>query len=216
MLFLYEVLCYLYNYNFNFEIRNGADVIIREFFTNFGEYAQILYVSTLLLIFFIIAFKNKDIILEETIQLKFLLLMILESIFWSVCMFILFKLLSTKLLAVHGGNSVFEQFYLSIGAGIWEEILFRLILFSSVQFLFNNILNYNYYFSVTFSIIISSIIFSLFHYVGVYGDTFTYSSFIYRTLAGGFLGTLYLIRGFGITVYTHILYDIILLSLPLI
>jgi len=216
MLFLYEILCFIFNYNFSFEIRNGADVIIREYFGYFGQYAQALYVITLLLVFLVIAYKNKDIIQEETIQISFLFLMILESFAWSVSMYFLFNFLSNNLLSSTVGTTVFEQFYLSIGAGIWEEILFRLILLGLCIVVLNKILKYNYYYSSILSVLISSLLFSLFHYVGFYGDTFTYSSFIYRSLAGGFLGTLYIIRGFGITVYTHIFYDIILISIPLI
>ena len=49
-----------------------------------------------------------------------------------------------------------------------------------------------------------------------FGDIFTFKSFYLRTLAGIFLGSLYLFRGFGIVVYTHIIYDIVIISLPVI
>ena len=45
-------------------------------------------------------------------------------------------------------------------------------------------------------------------------EIFTYKSFYLRTLAGIFLGLLYIFRGLGITVYTHIFYDMAIISMP--
>ena len=67
-----------------------------------------------------------------------------------------------------------------------------------------------------YAIIFSAVIFSLFHYLGPFGDNFSYKSFYLRTLAGIFLGSLYIFRGFGITVYTHIFYDMFIISMPII
>ena len=70
-------------------------------------------------------------------------------------------------------------------------------------------------YSGIYSVIIA-VIFSLFHYLGPFGDNFAYKSFYLRTLAGIFLGSLYMFRGFGITVYTHIFYDMFIISMPVI
>ena len=50
--------------------------------------------------------------------------------------------------------------------------------------------------------------------MGIYGDIFTWQIFILRTIAGIFLGGVFLFRGLGISVYTHILYDMVLVSIP--
>ena len=60
--------------------------------------------------------------------------------------------------------------YLSIGAGIWEEILFRLLIFSLFLKIFNNVFKNYKYLNIFCSIIISSVIFSGFHYIGFGGD----------------------------------------------
>ena len=55
-----------------------------------------------------------------------------------------------------------------------------------------------------------ALIFSSFHYVGPYGDRLELGSFTFRTIAGVLFSGLYLLRGFGITAWTHALYDVFL------
>ena len=47
-------------------------------------------------------------------------------------------------------------------------------------------------------------------------DIFQLNTFIIRFIGGFVLGVIYFYRGFGISVMTHISYDFILVSLPLI
>ena len=110
--------------------------------------------------------------------------------------------------------SLLEQFYLSVGAGIWEELIFRLILITFLADLIGLVFTYKKSFSTILALLFSGIIFSLFHYVGIYGDIFSWYTFILRTFAGIFLGVVFLSRGLGITVYTHVYYDMLLISIP--
>ncbi|HEV8178644.1 MAG TPA: hypothetical protein VGP44_13290, partial [Gemmatimonadales bacterium] len=61
-----------------------------------------------------------------------------------------------------------------------------------------------------FAVASGALIFSAFHYVGPYGDRFELGSFTFRAVAGVLFSGLYLLRGFGITAWTHALYDIFL------
>ena len=56
-------------------------------------------------------------------------------------------------------------------------------------------------------------VFSAFHYVGPYGDRLELYSFVFRLIAGLFFSALYVLRGFGITAWTHALYDVLVLVL---
>jgi membrane protease YdiL (CAAX protease family) len=51
-------------------------------------------------------------------------------------------------------------------------------------------------------------LFSAFHYIGPFGDPLQLPSFTFRFIAGLILTGLYLARGYGITAYTHSLYDL--------
>jgi hypothetical protein len=59
--------------------------------------------------------------------------------------------------------------------------------------------------------VLGAVIFSAFHYIGPYGDAFQLQSFVFRMLSGLAFSALYLLRGFGITAWTHALYDAFLL-----
>src|SRR5439155_1034428 len=61
--------------------------------------------------------------------------------------------------------------------------------------------------------VLGAAIFSAFHYIGPYGDRLQIYSFVFRMIAGLFFSALYLLRGFGITAWTHALYDVSLLLL---
>ncbi len=61
--------------------------------------------------------------------------------------------------------------------------------------------------------LLGAAIFAAFHYIGPYGDRLQLYSFLFRMIAGLFFSALYLLRGFGITAWTHALYDVSLLML---
>ena len=94
------------------------------------------------------------------------------------------------------------------GAGIYEEVLFRLMLLTGLVSVFH-LLGAPPLRAAWGAIAVSSLLFSLAHYVGPQGDTFTLFSFLFRFVAGAFFAILFVKRGFGIAAGTHALYDII-------
>tara|TARA_B100000029_G_scaffold479935_1_gene527470 strand:+ start:322 stop:747 length:426 start_codon:yes stop_codon:yes gene_type:complete len=111
-------------------------------------------------------------------------------------------------------DNYYIYFYYCLGAGIWEEILFRFIIFTFIYYLFKKITTINI--SAFISISISSILFSLIHYIGPYADIFSVYTFIIRFVGGVVLCLIYIKRGLGISCMTHYSYDVLLLTLPLI
>jgi hypothetical protein len=98
----------------------------------------------------------------------------------------------------------------SLGAGLYEELLFRVILVSGLATL-GRALGMTPRVAGGFAVVLGAVIFSAFHYVGAYGDVFTIQSFTFRMIAGLFFSALYLLRGFGIVAWTHALYDVFLI-----
>jgi len=102
-----------------------------------------------------------------------------------------------------------------IGAGIYEELVFRLILICLLMMLFQDLLGLNRSYSILFSVVISAVAFSAHHHVlflgGRFGalEPFQWQPFIFRMLAGAYFAMLFAFRGFGITAGTHAFYDII-------
>ena len=140
--------------------------------------------------------------------------MLAESMLWCIGFIIIMSVSEKLLLSILERNIIPEQFYLAIGAGIWEELLFRIGAIGMIMLILKQIIGYSGTFSVVIAIFCAAGLFSLFHYLGPFGDVFTYKSFILRAIAGIFLGALYIFRGFGITVYTHIFYDMAIISMP--
>ena len=100
---------------------------------------------------------------------------------------------------------------LSIGAGIYEELLFRVVLVGLIAWGAAKLLGWRPLVSGLAATVLGALIFSAFHYIGPYGDRLDVYSFVFRTIAGLFFSGLYLLRGFGITAWTHALYDVFLL-----
>jgi membrane protease YdiL (CAAX protease family) len=95
------------------------------------------------------------------------------------------------------------------GAGIYEELLFRLVLLSAMVGLLR-FAGESRRASWIVAILMSSLVFSAAHFQFLTpgGDPFTWYSFLFRALAGIFFSLLFVCRGFGITVGAHALYDI--------
>lgn len=100
---------------------------------------------------------------------------------------------------------------LSLGAGIYEELLFRVVLVGLLAWGAKQVLGLRPLVAGIVATIVGALIFSGFHYIGPFGDRFNVYSFVFRTIAGLFFSGLYLLRGFGITAWTHALYDVFLL-----
>lgn len=95
-----------------------------------------------------------------------------------------------------------------VGAGIYEEVLFRLLALPLV-FVGLRLLLFPDKAATIIAVLITSLLFSLAHYIGPGGDQFSYFSFVFRTVAGLFFAALFVIRGFGVTVGSHAAYDVL-------
>lgn len=106
-----------------------------------------------------------------------------------------------------------------IGAGIYEELVFRLILICILMLLLQDALRLNHQNSIVLSVLISAALFSAHHHIDFFSgrpnvaDPFNFIRFAFRTIAGIYFAVLFAIRGFGITAGTHAFYNIIAVSI---
>ncbi|OHB53162.1 MAG: hypothetical protein A2Y07_10470 [Planctomycetes bacterium GWF2_50_10] len=102
-----------------------------------------------------------------------------------------------------------------IGAGIYEELIFRLIFITLLMLLLFDVVGMDHSTALLVSVFISAGLFSAHHHIifidGRFATTaaFSWTAFIFRTLAGVYFAGLFAVRGFGITAGTHAFYDII-------
>ncbi len=112
-------------------------------------------------------------------------------------------------------NYLLANIVTAVGAGIYEELVFRLILICLLMLLFHNVFGCSHRNAVIFSVLVSAALFSAHHHIiflnGQFGQTapFNWTEFGFRTAAGIYFAALFAIRGFGITAGTHAFYDII-------
>lgn len=112
-------------------------------------------------------------------------------------------------------NSLWPNMVTGLGAGIYEELIFRLVLMVVLMMIFQDALGCSHKHAIIFSIFISAALFSAHHHIviihGQIGQTsaFSWAAFSFRTIAGIYFAVLFALRGFGITAGTHALYDIL-------
>ena len=94
------------------------------------------------------------------------------------------------------------------GAGLYEELLFRLLMLP-IAVVGLERLGCSRLAAGVWAILLSSLLFSAAHYVGPLGDTFGIYSFTFRFVAGVFFAVLFLVRGFGIAAGSHFFYDLL-------
>jgi len=207
LLVIYEILIVLSQSRY-WGIRNAADVWIRTFLMAFDLQAQhITFVLIGISLALIPIAKSR----ARGIKLKanYFALMFAECLAFSLVLgVVLQSILRLGGLSSGGpGSGLMGNLALSVGAGLFEEIIFRVILLNLLFLLLSPLFKKKLVAAV-FSVLLASFLFSLSHYVGTMADTWQLYSFIFRWAAGLLFTVLYFIRGFAITAYTHALYDI--------
>lgn len=210
LFFIYEINILFLSWDDILVVRNGADFLMRNILESFDIYG--LY--GLGLVFFLglsvtyIFFIKED--QQQEVNVNFLFIMLAESMLWSVVLyFLLFKFMVLLMNPV--GKTILQQVTLAIGAGIYEEFLFRVLLIAGLSGILGFVFMWDKTFKNIIAVVLSGGIFSAFHFMGEYGDFFSMELFLIRFFAGLILGVLYTYRGFGITAYTHSIYDLIVL-----
>ena len=112
-------------------------------------------------------------------------------------------------------HSLMTNIVTGVGAGIYEELVFRLILICVLMVLFQDVIGLSRQNAIVLSVLMSAALFSAHHHI-VWIDgrlarsaPFHWTEFGFRTMAGVYFAILFAIRGFGITAGTHAFYDII-------
>jgi hypothetical protein len=100
---------------------------------------------------------------------------------------------------------------LSLGAGIYEEMVFRLVALTLLHLVLVDILRLPKLWAYLGMVAISSVTFALYHYLGA--ESFSWRSLAFRTTAGAYFAGLFLLRGFGVTAFAHSSYDIFVIYL---
>ncbi len=100
---------------------------------------------------------------------------------------------------------------ISIGAGIFEELLFRLFAIALIHGLLVDVLGLSNRVGVVAAVTLSSLAFAVYHFGP--DAPFDWALLALYSLAGAYLAAVYLVRGFGVVVGVHAIYDVVVFSL---
>jgi membrane protease YdiL (CAAX protease family) len=105
------------------------------------------------------------------------------------------------------GLNLWSKVGISIGAGLYEELLFRMLLIAVIHTLLVDVGKASDKLGAGIAILVSAAAFTAYHRLG------SSSEMAFLFLAGVYFGCVYVIRGFGIVVGTHAFYDILTVAL---
>ena len=222
LLLLYELLAFTLSHDAVQGVRNGADVLLKSLFVGFGgRNGLILFGALLIGTGAVLVWR--DLRHGGGLEPRVFCLMLAESVVYALGFGLVVGTLtglllgglaawSGPMLLLHAGARLGLpiRLMISLGAGIYEELLFRVLLVGGLARASRSILGMGPRAAGVSAALVGALVFSAFHYVGPYGDVLTLPSFTFRTLAGLAFSALYLLRGFGITAWTHALYDVFL------
>lgn len=177
---------------------NGADVITRAVYGVLGRTTYLLVYAAIAIGFLVWIRRGRR---WATLRLEIVAPVVLEAAIYALTLGALLTLVVDRLLGLGltGGELVS-----ALGAGVHEELVFRLGLLCGLVALFQQTRV-----GVVLAIAISSVAFSLAHHVGVYGEPFTMHAFVYRCGAGGVFALIFWFRSLAHVVYAHVLYDLL-------
>jgi hypothetical protein len=198
-------------------VRNGADVLLTALFTSLlGPRGPMVFMALVIGVALVLVWRDRR---NGPIRPSVFFLMFAESCVLALLFGLVIGTATVKLLGplralAAGGNGLdgplLARLTLSLGAGLYEELLFRVVIVAMISNALR-LIGFSRVTSGVVAVIVGALLFSAFHYIGPLGEPIRLESFVFRFLAGLGFSALYLTRGFGITAWTHALYDVAVL-----
>lgn len=208
-----------------------------ETFGAFGLYLPGLALATVLLVWHVI--RND----KWTLNLPVIPLMAMESVLWTIPLVVLVVILSVTLpqmtpalqlaplcsleTLIHPlaqadppvtqsslhSLSTPARLTIAIGAGLYEELVFRVIAIALVHLLLVDVLGVEKKAGAVVAVVVSALAFTVYHDISTPSGGLNIPLAAFLLCAGLYFGLVYIWRGFGIVVGVHALYDVIALVL---
>lgn len=189
---------------------NGADMFTPLIWRFFGTKGVLVFGIFLLLLALLLYARLSR---ERRFRMTYIPFLLIESVLYSLGMLIfvwfflnLLRPFSVQSVRPHDFGSILV---VSSGAGVWEEMLFRVVILGGIYGLFAEGKNRRSLFASFVALGVSSFLFSVAHFLA---EPPTAGAFWFRSFAGLFLGMLYLSRGYGVCAYCHFTFNVIAFS----
>jgi len=189
---------------------NGADLVTKHIFGWLGNTGFMVANGVMLLAFVAGAFWLHR---KQRFEWNYFGALLVETTAYGFTMgfVIIFLLGEIGLAGPDWGHNTLRNIVLSAGAGVFEELLFRVTLIAAIVWIWERFVPYRKRWAAqSVAVLITSLLFSLAHFSSSPLDGYR---FAYLALAGVIFGVLYTTRGFAVAAYTHALYDIWVLEI---
>jgi membrane protease YdiL (CAAX protease family) len=214
LLLLYEILIFIAQPDSEQVVRISVDVWIKTLFSYFGQDVLSITLIFVALLGIFVLYKERSKL--SSLKAGYFLTMLIEASAYAFLLALIISTTVSSLLQIAAPETVeslstLQQLALSLGAGLYEELFFRVILVSLLLL----VLKYpvkTKWLRFALAMVIAALLFSTVHYIGDLGDTFTLGSFLFRFLFGLALNAIYIFRGFGMAAWTHAIYDIMVVA----
>ncbi len=195
----------------------GARSIVGQFFGAFGAasfYLPGIALGVVLLLWHVL---TKD---RWVVRPSVLVGMLLEAAIWTLPLLVLALLLfggpgqapamgEGPELGKVARASTGAGLTLALGAGIYEELLFRLIMITGLHVVLVDLFRVSNQVGCVVAAAISSVAFALYHNIQIPGGGVNLRLLAFYCLVGVYFAAIFLTRGFGVVVGTHAIYDVI-------
>jgi Type II CAAX prenyl endopeptidase Rce1-like len=195
-------------------VRNAADALIDRGLMALGRPTALLVNLLVLGAFVAFALRSSR---RKATPIGLFIPVILESAAYAALLAPALMTIARRMMSAPPARGALEGVVLALGAGFYEELVFRLAAIGGVLVVLDRGLGLRNGWIVAALLVLAGIGFSAFHHVGAggepldLGDPQSRAVFVMRSVAGVLLGSLFILRGFGIACYTHVIYDLLCL-----
>ncbi|HMG57743.1 MAG TPA: CPBP family intramembrane glutamic endopeptidase [Kofleriaceae bacterium] len=184
---------------------NGADLVTRAMYAAAGSRTAYLAIYAAIAAGFLIWIRHAR--RWDTLRFELAGPVILEAALYALTLGALVSLIVDHLFGRMLGLGLTAPSVISaIGAGVHEELVFRLALIAGLVAVFERL---GRGFAIALAIAVSSLAFAAAHHVGAHGEPWTAHAFAFRAVAGAVFGAIFWFRSLAHAVYAHVFYDIL-------
>jgi hypothetical protein len=184
---------------------NGADVVTRLLFAALGRPAYLALHALIAAGFLLWLRRGRR---WATLRLEVAAPLILEAALYALAIGAAISMVLDRVLGlgVSGGSVI-----AALGAGVHEELVFRLALLGGLVALFEGSphLAGRPRAAVALAFVVSSLAFAAAHHLGAHGEPWTAHAVLFRVLAGAAFGAIFWFRSLAHAVYAHAIYDLL-------
>lgn len=188
---------------------NGADLVTRAVFTAAGSRTVYLAIYAVVAVGFLLWIRHTR--RWGTLRLELAGPVILEAALYALTLGALVSLIVDRLPGRLFGLGLTAPSVISaLGAGVHEELVFRLALIAGLIALAQPLARLSgHRITVVFAVVASSLVFAAAHHIGAHGEPWTVHAFAFRAVAGAAFAAIFWFRSLAHAVYAHVLYDIL-------